>query len=312
MLSRVAENLYWLSRYVERAENVSRIIDVNHHLMLDMPSGTLNEQWEPIIIALGEEESFKKKHSNFSKEKVIDFLTFDEENPNSIISAVNSARFNARTVRESISPEMWEELNNLYHNIKDYKEEYFDAEDHKELFDNIIKTSHLFVGTTDRTLMHDEGWHFIRLGRMLERADKTSRILDLKYFILLPSITDVNTPLDDIQWGALLKSASAFESYRRAYNHINYDSILKFLILEKDLPRSIRYCINGALRTINNISPEFKGNSFNSLFNLSKELEHKKVDEIKFYGLHEYIDLIQQKLNDIGDGIYQDYFYKVV
>ncbi len=312
MLSRVAENLYWLSRYVERAENISRIIDVNHHLMLDMPSGSLTEQWEPLIIALGEEENFKKKYSNFSKEKVINFLTFDEDNPNSIIASVNSARFNARTVRESISPEMWEELNNLYHNIKEYKEEYFDVEDHKELFDNIIKTSHLFVGTTDRTLMHDEGWQFIRLGRMLERADKTSRILDLKYFILLPSVNDVNTPLDDIQWGALLKSASAFESYRRVYNHINYDSILQFLVLEKDLPRSIRYCVNGALRTITNISPEFKGNAFNSLYNLSKELEHKKVQEIKHYGLHEYVDLIQQKLNDIGDGIYQDYFYKVV
>lgn len=312
MLSRVAENLYWLSRSIERAENISRMIDVNHHLMLDMPAETMSEQWEPLVVALGDDAEFKKKYADFSRENVINFLTFDEQNPNSIISAVNSARFNARTVRESISPEMWEELNNLYHYIKDIKDEIQEIEDYKELYDNIIKTSHLFVGTTDRTLMHDEGWHFIRLGRMLERADKTSRILDLKYFILLPSITDVNTPLDDIQWGALLKSASAFESYRRVHNRIDYNSILDFLVLEKKLPRSIRYCIDGALSTISKISPEVKGNSYNSLYNLSKELANKTVEEIKFYGLHEYVDLLQQKLNDIGDAIYQDYFYKAI
>lgn len=312
MLSRVAENLYWLSRYVERAENVSRIIDVNYHLMLDMPASSASEQWEPLVIALGEDEEFKKRYSDFSRENVINFLTFDESNPNSIISSVNSSRFNARTVREAISPEMFEEINNLYHYIKDFKEDGRDVDEYKELYNNIIKTSHLFVGTTDRTMLHDEGWHFIRVGRMLERADKTSRILDLKYFILLPSVHDVNTPLDDIQWGALLKSASAFEAYRRKHNRIDYDAIVDFLILETSLPRSVKYCVDGSLRMIQKISPDTKGQAYNAAYNLSKELENKTVAEIKFYGLHEYLDLLQQKLNVIGDGLYQDYFLKVI
>ncbi len=307
MLSRVAENLYWLSRYMERAENIARLIDVNYHLMLDMPHSDA-EQWEPIIISLNEEDEYKKRYSGFARENVIQFLTFDEQNPNSIISSVNSARFNARTVRESISPEMWEEINNLYHYIKHFKEDQNEVDDYKELYRHIVKASHLFLGTTDRTMIHEEAWRFIRLGRLLERADKTTRILDVKYFILLPSVYDVNTSLDDIQWGALLKSASVFEAYRRKHNRIDYDSVLDFLILEKRLPRSVRYCIDGAFSTAAKISPNLKGETYNNLFNLTKELANKSVAEIKFYGLHEYLDLLQQKINAIGDGVYQDYF----
>src|ERR1051325_795901 len=153
----------------------------------------MSEQWQPLVIISGDEKPFAERYDGATRKNVIQFLTFDVKNPNSILSSLRAARENARTVREAVSPEMWEQINTCYL---------------------------LFDGVTDATMLHDEGWHFYRMGRFIERADKTSRLLDVKYFILLPSATDVGTALDDIQWAAVLRSASAFEMYRQRHGHI--------------------------------------------------------------------------------------------
>jgi uncharacterized alpha-E superfamily protein len=218
MLSRVADSIYWLNRYIERAENVARFIDVNINLMLDVPV-EIPQQWQPLVSVTGDMELFNSRYSEANNENVIHFLTFDENYANSIISCLKAARENARSIREVISSEMWEEVNSFYLMVKE-------ATTVKSLgnlpkFLGYVKmASHRFAGVMDATMSHNEGWHFGQLGRLLERADKTARILDVKYFLLLPSAEWVGTPLDRIQWIALLKSASGYEMYRKSQHHI--------------------------------------------------------------------------------------------
>jgi uncharacterized alpha-E superfamily protein len=210
MLSRVANSIYWLSRYTERAENIARIIDVNLQMMLDLPSGS-NQQWKPLVSISGDDDAFAARYAAPTRENVIKFLALDIENPNSIVSCLRAARENARTVREAISSEMWEQVNTSYLTVNAAASSQTLVHSPYSFFNEVKKASQLFDGVTDATMLHGEGWHFYRMGRLIERADKTSRLLDVKYYILLPSITDVGTPLDDIQWAAVLRSASALE-----------------------------------------------------------------------------------------------------
>lgn len=213
MLSRVADSIYWMNRYVERAENVARFVDVNLNLLLDAPLG-MEQQWEPIVITTGDQEFFRERYGEATADNILRFLTFDREYPNSIISCLRSARENARSVREVISSEMWEQVNDFYLMVNEAANVGSLSELH-HFFPQVKMASHLFAGVMDATMTHNEGWHFGELGRLLERADKTGRILDVKYYILLPAVTDVGSPLDDLQWIALLKSASAYEMYRK-------------------------------------------------------------------------------------------------
>ena len=215
MLSRVADSIYWMSRYIERAENVARFVDVNLNLMLDFPGGA-DHQWQPLVDITGDTEEFEERCGEATEASVIRFLTFDTKNPNSILSCVRAARENARSVREIISSSMWEHLNQSYLMLTAAAADRSEVSDRHELFAAVRTASQAFTGITDTTMTHNEGWHFCRLGRQLERADKTSRILDVKYFLLLPKVDDVGTTVDDVQWAAVLRSASAFEMYRQA------------------------------------------------------------------------------------------------
>ena len=197
MLSRVADSIYWMSRYVERAENVARFVDVNLNLMLDAPSGA-DQQWSPLVNTTGDHADFEKRYGQATQQNVIGFLTFDRDNPNSMISCLRSARENARSVREIISSEMWLQLNQFYLMVNEAASSGKGVESPHDFYSQVKLSSQLFTGVTDATMTHGEAWHFCRLGRKLERADKTSRILDVKYFILLRSVADVGTPIDDI------------------------------------------------------------------------------------------------------------------
>ena len=190
MLSRVADSIYWMGRYVERAENVARFVDVNLNLMLDAPTG-VDQQWQPLVNITGDHEGFTKRYGEATQEKVIQFLTFDRENPNSILSCLRAARENARSVREIISSEMWLQLNQFYLMVNSAAVTTNGHETPHDFFTEVKLASHLFAGVTDSTMTHGEAWHFCQLGRKLERADKTSRILDVKYFILLRSAAAV-------------------------------------------------------------------------------------------------------------------------
>lgn len=311
MLSRVAESIYWMARYVERAENVARIMDANYHMILDLPPG-VGEQWEPLVVTSGDEELFKELYRDFTRENVIQFLTFDSRNPNSILSCLHNARENARSVREWISSEMWQQVNTYYLMVKAASRHGAVLELPHEFFVEIMMASHLFAGLSENTMTHGEGWEFARLGRMLERADKTTRIIDVKYFILLPSVDYVGMPYDHILWGALLRSASAFEMYRKRFGQIVPDQILEFLILDSEFPRAIHHCLIMAEIALRNISGTMRGRFTNraekELGRLLADLDYIQVEEIKAYGLHEFLDNTQTRLNQIGAAVSEAFF----
>lgn len=310
MLSRVANAIYWMSRYVERAENVARFVDVNLHLALDFPEA--GAQWAPLVATTGDSEMFAKRYGEPSRDNVLHFLTFDRESPNSIISCLALARENARSVREIISSEMWEQVNHAYLMVMDAARSRMALESSHDFFTQVKQASHLFVGTTYLTMSHTEAWHFGRLGRLLERADKTSRILDVKYFLLLPQPSDVGSPLDALHWGALLRSASAFEMYRKRHGGITPSKVVEFLTLDPKFPRSVLYCLNKAERSLHAITGASLGTWTNTaereLGRLNAELSYADTKEILSRGLHEYIDDLQQRLNYVSQSVFDVFF----
>jgi len=311
MLSRVAESIYWMSRYVERAENVARFIDVNLQLMLDAPAGS-DQQWEPLVATTGDHEAFARRYGKATQENVIQFLTFDPENSNSIVSCLRAARENARTVREIISSTMWLQLNKFYLMVNDASAIGAKREASPEFYSEVKLASHLSTGITDATMTHGEAWHFARLGRKLERADKTSRILDVKYFILLRSVQDVGTPFDDLQWAAVLRSASAFEMYRKQHGRLSPIRVVEFLLFDREFPRAIHFCLLAARDSLHAISGTplgtYRHPPEKRIGQLCSELSYASVDEIVGAGLHEYLDDLQTKLNHVGVGIHERFF----
>ena len=301
-----------MSRYLERAENVARFIEVNLHLMLDTAAPGGN-QWEPLVNTTGDHALFARLYGDGvpTKENVMQFLTFDRANPNSILSCVWKARENARSMREIISSEMWEQANDFYRLVKNAAGSGAPDNPH-DFYTQVKMASHLFDGIADATMSHGQAWHFLRLGEMLERAEKTSRILDVKYFILLPGIQDVGNTIDNIQWTALLRSASAFEMYRKHYRRITPGKVADFLILNDQFPRAVRYCLGQAqesLRAISGSPPSFSANEAERrLGRLSAELNYAQMGEIIALGLHEFLDNLQTKLNKIDDAIFDTFF----
>ncbi len=311
MLSRVADSIYWLNRYIERAENIARFIDVNLNLLLDSPIG-VTQQWEPLVLTTGDLPLFKERYGEATAENVIRFLTFDSNYSNSILSCLNSARENARSVREIISSEMWQQVNAFYFMVKEAAQIDSPAK-LPDFFSEVKLASHMFAGITNATMTHNEGWHFAQIGKLLERADKTTRILDVKYFILLPSVKDVGTTLDDLQWMALLRSASAYEMYRKQGLHrITPMSVAQFLVLEREFPRSIRFCIQRAERSLHEITGTPAGTWSNpaerTLGRLRADLDYLTIDEIVLVGLHEFLDGLQRRMNEVGKNIFETFF----
>jgi uncharacterized alpha-E superfamily protein len=300
-----------MSRYVERAENVARFIEVNFHLVLDDPTAS-DQQWLPLVNTSGDHDDFTERYGAPTQQNVMRFLTSDPENPNSILSCLRSARENARTVREIISSEMWLYLNKFFLMINAAAGEDRFFESPQELLTEIKMSSHLFSGLTDATMTHGEPWHFCQLARMLERADKTSRILDVKYYILLRAVEEVGTPLDDIRWAAVLRSASAFEMYRKSHGRITPRGVVEFLLLNREFPRAMQYCLLTARDSLHAVSGTplgaFRHAPEKLLGQLCSDLSFAAVDEIIDYGLHEYVDELQTKMNQVGAGVHDTFF----
>jgi len=300
-----------MSRAIERAQNIARFINVNLKLSLELGSAA-QSQWAPLIYTSGDHERFTELYGEFTQRNVIDFLAFDTKNDNSIVSCLRSARENARTVREMISTMMWEELNKFFLSVRAAANDQSILDSPYEFFTQVILASHLMEGITDATMSHDEPWHFARLGRLLERADKTSRILDVKYFILLPNVGDVGTNIDTIQWGALLESASALEMYRKRHGRITPESVADFLILDREFPRAMHHCLIEAEKSLSAIAGGRADRVYNvaeqRLGRLRADVNYSLIREIIDGGLHEFIDGFQVKLNEVGAAIHETFF----
>ena len=311
MLSRTAESVYWMSRYLERAANVARVVGVNLNLEIDL-SGLAEEQWFPMVQVGGDETAFAKRYRAPTRSNVIEFLTVDRTNPNSIASCVATARENARTVREIISSEMWQEINEFYLDVTAPEARQFALQDALHFFGSVTRASHVITGTKSETMEHGEAWNFARLGRFIERADQTSRILDVKYFLLLPSTADVGKPVDDLQWSALLRSASGFEAYRRTFGLVSRESVVAFLLFDRAFPRSVSYCVTQAQASLHGVTGtpmrRFANRAEQWLGRLASELDYTDADEVISEGLHEFIDVLQDRFNQIGDTITATFF----
>lgn len=310
MLSRVADSIYWLNRYIERAENVARFVDVNLTLLLDSPNGDF-PQWEPLVLTTGDLSLFQERYGQATAENVIQFLAFDPDYSSSIFSCLKFARENARSIREIISSEMWEQVNAFYLMVQDAARSQ--PNQISQFFAEVKLASHLFAGVMSATMTHNEGWHFGQIGRLLERADKTARILDVKYFILLPSVKDVGTTLDQLQWISLLKSASAYEMYRKCGQHrITPMAVAEFLILSREFPRSIQFCLVQTERSLHQITGtpvgSWRSSVERSLGKLRSDLDYLTIEDIVQSGLHEFLDDLQQCMNDVDRKIYETFF----
>jgi uncharacterized alpha-E superfamily protein len=303
-----------MTRYIERAENIARFITVNLNLSLDFFSES-SWQWQPIIMATGDQELYEKQYGrDYSSGNVIHFLALDQDYSNSIISCLRAARENARSVREIISSEMWEQVNRYYLELKDATQTDFASRNPHKFFKIITMRGHMFTGLMYSTMSHGEAFQFALTGLLLERADKTTRILDVKYFMLLPEAGDVNTPYDSIQWAAVLKSASGLEMYRKRFHRIIPKQVCDFLIFDGDFPRSTRYCLKTAEKSLHNISGAPVGTVSNtaekSLGRLCADLDYSDIDEVITAGMHDYLDDLQVKINNVGNQLH-DSFFKV-
>ncbi len=312
MLSRVAESIYWMNRYIERAENMARFIDVNLNLLLDADR-SLDQQWEPIIATTGDRDLFKERYGEATQENVIQFLSCDRHYRSSILACVTTARENARSVREIISSEMWEELNTFYFMVKDTAALTTEVE-WPTFFAEVKRSCHLFEGLAHATMSHNEAWHFGQVGRYLERADKITRLLDVKYFILLPSLGYVGSALDELQWTALLRSASAYEMYRKTHQQHRLDpqAIAGFLLLDRHFPRSAGACIRSAEKSLYEITGNAVGvwssaveRSFSKLHT---DLNYVLIEEVVETGLHEFLERLQERINQLDDLMFETFF----
>jgi len=308
MLSRVAESLYWMSRYLERAEHTARLVELNLNLMLDQSPAPGDQRWQRLLTALMVTLPPDAKVDAYN---VAQTLTFDLSNRSSIVAYMTAARENARQVREQISSEMWEELNQLFLQIKRAGiENTWQAQPH-HFFRGVKDGAHLFQGITDSTLSHSEGWHFIQAGRFLERAGATAALLDAHVSELIER-TDAAEKGDYLEMVGLLKSCTAFEAYCKVYTaDLSPERIAEFLLLNSEFPRSVRFAaemIQSALNGIAETSATRKTGRANRLAGrLRASLSFSQIDEIMGSGLHFYLSDIQRQCAQIHTAIYHQY-----
>lgn len=311
MLSRVAHHIYWMNRNIERAENYARFMDVNFNLSLELhPDATA--QWKPLIVTTGDWPLYESLYDKVDKSKVIYFLGFDEQNPNSIYNCIVNARENARAIRPKITKEVWEQINYLYYFVKEAVEKKrWEKKDPRNYFVEIKKGCQLLYGIFDSTISKTDGWHFGKIGQLVERADKTSRVLGVKYHMLLPDVVPVGSAFDLIQWSSLLKSVSAYDMYLKKYGKLTAHGISEFLIFDEDFPRSILNCLTDLDRSLQVVSKnkqQYHSNVEKQVGLLKSHLEYSDINDVFAFGVHEYLDNLQTKLNAISVSLFETFF----
>lgn len=308
MLSRVANTLYWMVRYVERADNLARLIDVNEQLLLDwerLDSERLRDFWMPIVWSAGDDELYTELYGNGHSADMIRFLTDDRRNPNSIVSCLVQARENARTVRDQLSDELWEELNSLYLFLNSNDAEKMLRDDPPRFYGLIRRSVFTFQGIAAATIDRGMGWDFMDLGRHLERADKTTRFLDISTFLPASAPTAMH-------WNAIVRSCGAMGVYRSLHaGMVEPRKVVDLLIFSRTFPRSVRYCMTRVEQCLHSISGTIMGDYSDqaecTTGQIMGRLNYGVVDEFLSAGLHEALDSLQTQFNIIGDAVFESY-----
>jgi len=316
MLSRVANTLYWMVRYIERADNLARLIDVNQQQLLDsegLDSERLQELWRPIILCTGDEDLFDRSHAHAGSNEVIRFLTDDPANPNSIVSCIALARENARMVRDQLSDDLWQELNDLYLFSRSQEAAVLSRIDPSRFYQDIRRAAFTINGIATSTMRRSQGWEFMDLGRQLERADKTTRFLDISSYLSPERDISENgiNKAAALHWTAILRSCGAIGAFRSSRLGFTPRDVIGFLLFSGDFPRSVRYCVDRIDTSLHLISGTPRGSYSNSAERISGKLlanlNFGSPDDVFEAGLHEYLDDMQTLFNKIGDEIFEIY-----
>ncbi len=306
MLSRVAENIYWMSRYIERAENLARMINVNAFLLLDLPRG-FRPGWKPLVEITGSLEVYESRFKNYDERAVVKYLLADAENPGSIYSSLIFARENSRTVRDVLPRWVWEQLTELYLFAQENLNSGVTKKGRHAFLKRIIESSHLLAGTCSSTMSRDEAYQFLRIGRNLERADMTTRILDVRSSNLLPEEQTELRPFESIQWMSILKTLSAYHMYRKSMNtHVRRSDVLRFLLQNEYFPRSFKHNLLAIEESLNQL-PNNEA-PLQVLGRLMKKANSSHIPGLKQQQLHAFIDELQLGLSKLHDSLRATYF----
>lgn len=309
MLSRTADNLYWLARYVERAENMARILDVSHR-MSQLPSGRNGadsaSEWLPALIIAGQRPLYEGQHDTITAGAVIAFMALNPDNPSSIYSSLRQARENARAERNAIPSEMFECINSAWLEIKDMHYANLVDSGFRDFFDWVKDRSALFRGTTVGTMLQNEAFYFARLGTFIERADNTARLLDVKYHVLAPEEDRIDEAVDYYQWGALLRSLSAFKAYRLIYrDNIKPRNVAELLILRDEFPRSLHACYDVVYQQLQMLGPKLE--CTRQAGEMHAKLHFNRTQDITRRGLHRFLTDFINRNSGISAEIARDF-----
>jgi uncharacterized alpha-E superfamily protein len=312
MLSRVADSIYWLARYMERAENISRLLLSTQDILLDAGAEAADPSqfWAPILLATGDSEAYAALYPVLTGESVAEFLTLRRDNPNSLLNSVRAARENARTVRDQISDEMWECVNGLRLFLESADARAMQQHQPAAFYERVLSSSYQFQGIAGSTTPRGEIWHFLRLGMMLERADKVSRLLDT-----CSAISTEMAPHPEsrpLRWAALLRSCSAWHALHTISAKLDPVKIIEYLLLDEEFPRSVEYCLTQLHITLESLCRSLPAAAEmckpeRLAGRLAADLRYSTIEEILAAGLHDYIDDFQARLNIIGTAIFETF-----
>lgn len=330
MLSRTADHLFWMARYMERAENTARMLDVNYQTSLLPQSADAAEKgWKGLLSISELSGDFAKRYGSVGATSVMDYMVSDAQNPSSIRSCLMAARENARAVRGTLTTEVWETQNQTWLEFQRMVASGFQR-DPSALFEWVKFRSHLSRGVTVGTMLQDEAFHFLRIGSFLERADNTARLLDVKFHAVGSEYFGMSAqaqsqsqgpasddPARDVEfdfyhWSAILRSVSGFEVYRKAYrNVIRPEKVAELLILRPDMPRSLAACMNEVVANLKMVANEQSGETLRRAGRLRADLQYGRIDEILATGLHAFLTQFLERVGTLGVGISRDFLVPV-
>ena len=313
MLGKTAGGLFWMFRYLERAENTARLVDAGLRIALTRSSSE-EDEWASIVATSGVRDAYLARHKAFDAERVVDFLLRERENPSSVLCAMEGARTNARMVRTALTREVWEATNEGWMTIRDRLAEPPESRDLPRILDTIRHQTALVRGVMHGTMLRNDIYDFARIGTYLERADNTARILDVKYYVLLPSAASIGSSLDNVQWETILRCVSAQRAYHWLnQGDVNPQSIADFLILDRRMPRSLAFCYDQLVDNLARLSEGY-GVEYPSLGvaqRTRKDLKGQRIETIFEAGLHEFIERFVDRNNALGLEIERDFrFYE--
>ncbi|MDQ2069939.1 alpha-E domain-containing protein [Natronospira bacteriovora] len=306
MLSRVAENLYWTARYMERAEDLARLVNVHSNLMLDLPR-SIELGWEPLVAITGSEAGFAELFDEVDERNVTRYLIADKRNTGSILACLFQARENLRSTRDLVPREAWEQVNDLYLYARRELKGGIAKRKRYDFLRGVIQQCQQFTGLLAGTMSHDEAYEFLRIGRNLERADMSTRILDVRSQDLLPKRSEELTPFENIQWMSVLKSLTAYQMYRRHVRvRVRGIDVLRYLLQDRQLPRALMHCLEQVESCLHDLPRNDA--PLRSVTRMQRRVQEADVPELAEAGLHEFIDDVQLDLAHLHESISTTYF----